>query len=75
MASNTNVMFAVPYSAGALNRMCFGGGPAGAHLVSALVRRRLDSVADRIRRQPWFTRWPPTSAGRPAADQGDAEKG
>jgi hypothetical protein len=66
--------FAVPYSAGALDWMCFGSAPAGAHLVSVLVRRRLDSVADRIPQQSWFTRWTTTSAGQPAAAQGDAEK-
>jgi hypothetical protein len=66
--------FATPYSAGTLDWMCFGGAPAGAHLVSVLVRRTPDSVADRIPQQSWFTRWTSTTAGQAAADPGAVEK-
>jgi hypothetical protein len=49
--------FTTPYVAGTLDWMCFGSAPAGAHLVSALVRRRHDSTADQIPQQSWFLRW------------------
>jgi hypothetical protein len=65
---NDDNWFMAPYGAGALDRISFGGAPAGAHLVSALVRRTPDSVADRIPQQSWFTRWTSSTAGRPAAE-------
>jgi hypothetical protein len=48
--------FKAPYTAGTLDWMCFGSAAPGAHLVSALVRRRADSVADQIPQQSWFVR-------------------
>ncbi|HUA52005.1 MAG TPA: hypothetical protein VMB81_07560 [Candidatus Sulfotelmatobacter sp.] len=48
--------FKAPYTAGALDWMCFGSASPGAHLVSALVRRRTDSTADRVPQQSWFVR-------------------
>jgi len=49
--------FKTRYVPGTLDWMCFGSAPTGAHLVSALVRHRNDSTADRVPQQSWFTRW------------------
>lgn len=48
--------FKARYIPGSLDWMCFGSAPEGAHLVSALVRHRHDSTADRIPQQSWFIR-------------------
>ena len=64
--------FMTQYTAGTLDWLSFGGAPAGAHLVSALVRRTAESTADRVPQQSWFTRWTSTTAGQPAADAAES---
>lgn len=59
-----DVWFMTPYRAGTLDWLSFGNAPAGAHLVSALVRRTDHSTADQVPQQSWFTRWTTTTAGR-----------